>query len=340
LERFCYQIGPLLLPPEQSLRRFDVLVIVPQGPLVGLPLHAVWLAGRQEFLGHAMAVTYAPSITQLLRCMDRNTARFAPGGWEYRLDAPARVDRPRLTSCWATGYDGVGDQSQRFAEVAEEFASAFPGERYSGAGSRASLNNHLASGEYDVICLVCHGYHDPIYPDRSGVLLPSLAAHLAGEGFPHGAAAAARAWRPVQLHDGRSGFVRDLPLADVPGQVRPRDDAELFTVRELRLAPTVRAQLVALFACTTAMGQSLGGEEHLSLAHEWLKVGVPSVLANLWSLDLDFIRRWSRLFLDGLVDRQQPVAVAYQQAHRRLLAEEPDLHPYDWSVISLFGDWL
>src|SRR5206468_92735 len=139
----------------------------------------------------------------------------------------------------------------------------------------------------------------------------------------------------VLLPDNRTARFPDVPWTVGLAREQAHPGAELLTIEELKVEPDTRTQLVASFACTTGVGQPVGGDDYSSLAHQWLKTGASSVLANLWSLDFEFIRHWSDLFLSNLLEYGQPKAVAWRQATREALADYPD--PYQWGVISLFG---
>jgi CHAT domain-containing protein len=117
-------------------------------------------------------------------------------------------------------------------------------------------------------------------------------------------------------------------------------EPELLTIGELKVDYRTDAQLVALFGCATAAGGLLANDDFESAAYHWLKAGAASAIASLWQLDIDFLETWSHEFLTNWIQRAQPKAVALRNSLRSTLESDPHLNPYDWGVISLFGDWL
>jgi CHAT domain-containing protein len=125
-----------------------------------------------------------------------------------------------------------------------------------------------------------------------------------------------------------------LSLWDDQGQ--PQDGfLRLQDIYGLRL----RADLVVLSGCETALGQRLGGEGLLGLTHGFLHAGTAQVVASLWEVrdraTAELMERFYRaLYRDGL----RPAA-ALRRAQVEMWRQRPWRDPYYWAAFTLQGDW-
>lgn len=101
----------------------------------------------------------------------------------------------------------------------------------------------------------------------------------------------------------------------------------------------LRADLVVLSGCETALGQRLRGEGLIGLTHGFLYAGASQVMASLWAVQdratAELMQRFYRaLFHDGL----RPAA-ALRAAQRSLRSEPQWRDPHFWAAFVLQGDW-
>jgi CHAT domain-containing protein len=113
-------------------------------------------------------------------------------------------------------------------------------------------------------------------------------------------------------------------------------------------APMIRASLVTLAACDSALGLSAGGEGLLGLTRGFQFAGVDSVLATLWRVSDSATQPLMIGFYTELA-AGQPLDLALARAQRRLIHSAPSLwdrwtgnamdygHPYFWSGFALVG---
>jgi CHAT domain-containing protein len=331
-EEFSRGWGKHILPPHAFLQACDVLVVIPDHLLNMLPLHAIWVDEQQQFLGLSHGIVYCSSGTLFKRCVDRNPLRAADlNDWEFPLDEGSPVKAPRPPEyCITAAVDVTGDLTEQYQNVARLFSSHFS-QAIEPWGDRASVKNFMWQKDkrmWEAICLVCHGYIDRAMPDDSGLLLNRQ---------PWGIAE-----RPITHFGGRSYFYRDLPFRYTPVEVgiHPHIEAELMTIAEMKVDCYSEAELIALLGCSTGTSGLFIEDGFQSMAYAWLKAGAVSTLASQWELDIEFISSWLPLFLNNWLTRRQPKAIAWRQAMGEILQSKPDLEPYEWSVIALFGDWL
>ncbi|MFQ5906715.1 MAG: CHAT domain-containing protein [bacterium] len=325
---FSFEWGKELLPPFAYLEPFDVLVIIPHHTLHSLPFHTVWIEEEKQFLATSLGMTYCSSGTLLTRCIDRNLARKSDlAVWEFALDEDGPVagpDPPRR--CVGIGADIIGDKTEDYRGLAESFTSYFDDPITFPLASRHIKIRLTGDERWETLCIVCHGHYDSATSDNSGLLL---------EQDPVGIA-----MRPIFLHRGTYYDFRDLPFKYLPVEVEASREAELMTVSELKVDCRTDAQLVALFGCSTGAGHVISGDDVNSMGYQWLKIGAASVLANLWESNINFVARWSPLFLNNWLVKRQPKAIAWQQAHKEMLNQNPEIEPYEWGAMTLLGDWL
>lgn len=133
-------------------------------------------------------------------------------------------------------------------------------------------------------------------------------------------------------HPELSGIV--LSLVDERG--RPRDGfLRLHDIYNLRL----RADLVVLSACRTALGEEIRGEGLVGLVRGFMYAGAPTVVASLWEVrdeaTAELMTRFYRAVLrDGLTP-----AAALRRAQISMWKEERWRAPYYWAAFVLQGDW-
>ncbi len=107
---------------------------------------------------------------------------------------------------------------------------------------------------------------------------------------------------------------------------------DLAAIRALRL----RADLVTLSACETALGQRVRGEGVIGLPHAFLAAGAHAVIVTLWRIDDRATARFMEEFYGELLDGLAP-AVALQRVRQRWMAHRPREHPAFWAPFVLVG---
>ncbi len=108
------------------------------------------------------------------------------------------------------------------------------------------------------------------------------------------------------------------------------DSAEVLTL-------PVRANIVVLSACETAVGRLEGQEGIETLSRAFLLAGARTVVSTLWTIDDTFSRFLMAQFYTGIADGQTP-SVALRKAKLDLLKTfGPQAVPYQWAAYTLEG---
>jgi CHAT domain-containing protein len=100
----------------------------------------------------------------------------------------------------------------------------------------------------------------------------------------------------------------------------------------------LRAQLVTLSACRSALGPEIRGEGLVGLTGAFLQAGAQQVLVSLWDVSDDATAELMSRFYGGLLWEELPPEEALRQAQLALLAEPRWQAPYHWAGFVLYGE--
>ena len=108
-----------------------------------------------------------------------------------------------------------------------------------------------------------------------------------------------------------------------------------YEVYNLRL----RAELVVLSACQTALGEDVRGEGLMGLTRGFMYAGAPRVIASLWRVpDRGTAELMKRLYEGMLLKGLRPAA-ALRAAQLAMRNDPRWKAPYNWAGFALQGEW-
>ncbi len=330
------------------------LVVVPSGPMLGVPVEAL-VDDEERFVGDRLAISYAPSATVFTWLWEQAAARPAPrtrralllGDPPFAAEHLSAMERERNEDRQPTGAKGnednlahnlrgalAGDEEAlaglprlpRTRDEVQRVAAVFPGATKL-LGPQASEQEifRLVEAdklrEFDFIHLATHALVDDEGPERSALILSRtnlpdpLEATVAGE----------------RIFDG------------------------LLTMKEIVRTWQLDAELVCLSGCQTALGKKAGGEGYIGLVHAFLQAGARSLLVSLWRVEDEatallmsrFYENLTGSYQDeraGLRGQAMPKAAALSEAQRWLRGytngqdQRIYRHPAYWSGFVLIGD--
>ncbi len=102
---------------------------------------------------------------------------------------------------------------------------------------------------------------------------------------------------------------------------------------------TLRADVVVLSGCQTALGKDIRGEGPIGLARAFMYAGAPRVVASLWPVDDLATAELMKRFYRGMLVGKLAPAAALHAAQRELAATRRWRSPYFWAPFVLQGDW-
>jgi CHAT domain-containing protein len=131
-------------------------------------------------------------------------------------------------------------------------------------------------------------------------------------------------------HPELSGIV--LSLFNQRGEPQP-GFLRLYDIYNLKL----RADLVVLSACNTALGKEVRGEGLVGLTRGFMYAGASGVVASLWKVDDDATAELMKQFYRGMFQDKLTPAAALRQAQLSLKKQKRWQEPYYWAGFILQG---
>ncbi len=306
-------LGRVLLGPVADRLRGQRLVIVPDGALALVPFAALTLPPGREPILTRHEVVYLPSASVLAAQRGEVGPRQVPRG-----DAP-----PKTVAIFA---DPIFERDDPRIEQAPAGPQA--------AGSPGPF----------------------VLPDLARLPFTRREAQaIAGE-VPAGRRLLvldgdARRARVVDgelrdyriLHFATHGLINDR-IPELSGLVLSQFDARgraldgfvgLRDVSDLDL----RADLVVLSGCRTALGKEVCGEGLIGLTRAFMVAGAGRVVASLWQVRDQATAELMKRFYRGMLSEHLPPAAALRSAQLSLRGERRFRDPFFWAAFTLQGDW-
>jgi CHAT domain-containing protein len=133
-------------------------------------------------------------------------------------------------------------------------------------------------------------------------------------------------------HAELSGVV--LSLVDQNG--KPQNGfLRLYDIYNMNL----KADLVVLSACQTALGRDIKGEGLIGLTRAFMYGGATRVVASLWQTDDRGTSVLMSKFYDGLLSRRLSPAAALRNAQVAMLQDKRWHNPRYWAAFTIQGEW-
>jgi CHAT domain-containing protein/Tfp pilus assembly protein PilF len=127
-----------------------------------------------------------------------------------------------------------------------------------------------------------------------------------------------------------------LVLSMFDEQGKPQDGfLRLSDIYNLEL----KADLVVLSACQTALGREIRGEGLVGLTRGFMYAGAERVLASLWSVEDRATAELMKRFYHALLVEKLRPAAALRQAQLEMAESPRWSSPYYWAGFSLQGEW-
>jgi len=129
-----------------------------------------------------------------------------------------------------------------------------------------------------------------------------------------------------------------LALAQVDPQGRPEPNGFLYLADIYELS--LRADLVVLSACESALGREVRGEGMMGMTRGFFYAGAERVLVSLWNVNDGRVTvELMRHFYRGILKEGLPPAAALQKAQTWVRQQEGWRAPYYWAGFTLQGEW-
>jgi CHAT domain-containing protein/tetratricopeptide (TPR) repeat protein len=128
-----------------------------------------------------------------------------------------------------------------------------------------------------------------------------------------------------------------LVLAQLAPDGRPERNGFLYLADIYGL--DLRADLVVLSACDSALGREVRGEGVMGMTRGFFYAGAERVLVSLWSVDDEVTVELMRRFYEGMLAGGLSPAAALRAAQDSIRRRERWRSPYYWAGFTLQGEW-
>lgn len=326
------RLSEMLLAPALEGLVAERLVIVADGalhylPFAVLPIPAEDAKGRGSVpLLQRYEVAHLPSASVLLAERRRSSNREPATRWAVVLADPVfdRHDRrlPRLVDAGAPAEDqGPGPETSVEAKTLRQpLGLELPRLRRSRLEAEAIAAQAPPGQAPPGQVLVAMGFD----ADRSWVLGGGLADYQIVHFATHG------------VIDARYPALSGLALSHYDREGRAQDG--FLRLRDI-YALELKADLVVLSACRTALGQEVRGEGLVGLVRGFFHAGARQVVASLWSVPDHATAELMTRFYRAMAGDQLSPAAALRRAQLSMLGERRWRDPHNWAGFVILGDW-
>ncbi len=316
-------LGRLLLGPVADRLRDQRLVIVPDGALALVPFAALTLPQGREPVLTRHEVVYLPSASVLAAQRAEAGARQVPRGTtpaktvSIFADPIFERDDPRIEKA-APGPRLEGSPGPVVARQGEAVALVLP-----------DLDRlPFTRREAEAIAGVVPADRRLTLLDGDARRTPVVDGELSGYRI---------------LHFATHGVINDripelsgLMLSQFDAQGRALDGfVGLRDISDLDL----RAGLVVLSGCRTALGKEVRGEGLIGLTRAFMVAGASRVVASLWQVRDQATAELMKRFYRGMLAEHLSPAAALRAAQLSLRRERRFRDPFFWAAFTLQGDW-
>ena len=309
-------LSRMLLGPVASELKNKRLLIVAEGVLQYVPFSALTDPNEGAtplIAGHEIVTLPSASVLSVLR-RETKERQPAPKGIAVFADPVFDEQDARLTGQVAAHAEA--DEAREVKRSAEESGlSDFPRLRFSREEANqimkfASRNNSLEALDFSASRANA----------TSAELQNYRIVHFATHGIIN------------SRHAELSGVV--LSLVDKNGK-QQNGFLRLYDIYNMNL----KADLVVLSACQTALGRDIKGEGLIGLTRAFMYGGASRVVASLWQADDRGTAVLMSKFYEGLLSRQQSPAAALRSAQIAMSQDKRWHNPRYWAAFTIQGEW-
>jgi len=310
----CEALSHMLLGPVSSSLKGKRVVVVPDGALAYIPFDALFATPGRRLIEDCDVVNVV-SLSSLKLMRDQTEGRAAASKLVAVFADPVfSSEDPRVHpgAKSAAVPSGGADLSRSAGDVGLAHLERLVSSRREAAAIAALAPDKLRWEALDFDASL------------SAVNDPKLADYRIVHFATHG------------LMNSRDPHLSGLVFSLVDRQGRPQNGfLRAGDVANMKL----RADLVVLSACQTALGKELRGEGLLGLARAFMYAGAPRVIASLWKVADSATADLMSNFYQSLLRAGVPASDALRAAKLRLLANPLRSSPYYWAGFSLEGEW-
>lgn len=297
------ELGDSILPVTMALDQIRNLIVIPDGRLNALPFEALRFKGKEAegFLLDKFDIRYEYCLTFLSEPLSNlghaSVLACAP---VFNGSEAERIPDTTSHQFSIPQVDRAGNYtplSENVAEVSDIGSMVVSNLLIGQDLDEGAVRSRIE--QVDILHFATHAFCSDSVPELSGVVLADK-----------------------EDREGEEG-------------ASSRTDGILhaYEIQSLSL----NAELIALSACETAVGQNRSGEGAMSLARAFKYAGAKSVVSSLWKVDDRATKEIMVKFYEHLAEGMGK-ADALAAAKRWYRKENPNAPPSHWAAFILIGD--
>jgi CHAT domain-containing protein/Flp pilus assembly protein TadD len=315
----------LIAPMAHLLPKDETICVVPDKSLHFLPFHTLCDASGNYIIQN-YSVTYAPSASVLIRCIQMDKVKALIGPEQYFA-----VGNPKFNSEQFTYLEDLKDAKNEAIESARTYINS----HVLVDSGATEIEVRKAMKQCNVAHFALHCLVQEQSPWKAALVLapgPAGDSHSPTKGdtnLPHSDSSGGRA-----KTKGRFQSLAFSPNIEV-SEDNPNDG--LLSLKEIYNLSLPHMRLVVLSACQTGIGQFYRGEGIVSLIHPFISARVSTVVASLWPVNSEAT---TYLMIDFHKERHKPnisSGDALRAAQLRMIEKGDFAHPYNWASFIVVG---
>ena len=283
------------------------LVIVPDGSLSFLPFDILRKDSDAKMLGDRYAVAFSPSVSVSVLC----------GGY--------KASQNSMLAFGGAWYDKALSEAEHRGVLSQEIPYSKPGSGWADLpGTLAeigSLSGIFGADGFTQVVQEEAAERTVKRLSRSGTLSRYGILHFACHGY---------------FGKSENDQPTSLLFSEISGKFAETSGEDGYLTIPESAVLNLRADIVCLSACETALGEIKAGDGVVGLSRAFMVAGARHVGASLWEVDDTATAEFMRRMYEKVVRKGMDYVAAYQQTKAEFRKDADFSHPVYWAAFVLY----
>lgn len=283
------------------------LLIVPDGSLSFLPFDILRKDSDARMLGDRYAVAFSPSVSVSVLC----------GGY--------KASQSSMLAFGGAWYDKALSEAEHRGVLSQEIPYSKPGSGWADLpGTLAeigSLGGIFGADGFTQVVQEEAAERTVKRLSQSGVLSRYGILHFACHGY---------------FSKSEGDQPTSLLFSEISGKFAETSGEDGYLTIPESAVLNLRADIVCLSACETALGEIKAGDGVVGLSRAFMVAGARHVGASLWEVDDTATAEFMRRMYEKVVQKGMDYVAAYQQTKAEFRKDDDFSHPVYWAAFVLY----
>lgn len=283
------------------------LVIVPDGSLSFLPFDILRKDSDAKMLGDRYAVAFSPSVSVSVLC----------GGY--------KASQNSMLAFGGAWYDKALSEAEHRGVLSQEIPYKKPGSGWADLpGTLAeigSLSGIFGADGFTQVVQEEAAERTVKRLSRSGTLSRYGILHFACHGY---------------FSKSENDQPTSLLFSEISGKFAETSGEDGYLTIPESAVLNLRADIVCLSACETALGEIKAGDGVVGLSRAFMVAGARHVGASLWEVDDTATAEFMRRMYEKVARKGMDYVAAYQQTKAEFRKDDDFSHPVYWAAFVLY----